>query len=192
MPLILRVSTFSCMNLRKAIILSFLHSFWEVAVCLERNGASCGTLWAGMFLNLTASPKEKEAKNFGVVFFVVVFFSFWNLFFSIYIFNIFLLLLVFVLFVVCFVFIHWPPLNSVWIDSRCHVGFGGAVFVHGRYLMKLVVFVRLRGKWRSWWMWEEMLQRLHPGVLLTQSWSQDSWKEDRGPRLKWMGKQMIR
>lgn len=29
-----------------------------------------------MFLNLIASPKEKEAKNFGVVFFVVGFFFF--------------------------------------------------------------------------------------------------------------------
>lgn len=106
-----------------------LHSFWEVAVCLERNGASCGTLWAGMFLNLTASPEEKEVKKFYgfICLFVVVDFCF-------------------VCDLICLVFINWSPLNSVWIDSRCHIGLGGTVFVHCQYLMELIVFVRLRGK----------------------------------------------
>lgn len=39
---------------------------------------------------------------------------------------------------------------------------------------------------------EEILQWLHSDILLTQSWSQDSWKEDMEHRLNWMGKWMIR
>lgn len=45
-------------------LLFFSFSFWEAAVCLERDGASCGTLWTSTYLNLNYLSWGKNKHSF--------------------------------------------------------------------------------------------------------------------------------